>query len=109
MHNDHFNLQAYFSCNGEALSKSAEHSEQDSVDSGGRVLRVLSVQIDRTQVAVTARHCIVVLSRWRNTSVSSPASATPGQPWVRPAPGPPESPLDVRRGIQLREALKTLS
>ena len=43
--------QAYFSCNGEALSQSGEHTERDSVDGLGRVRRVLTVLIHREQVS----------------------------------------------------------
>ena len=75
-------LQAYFSCNGEALAKSSQYSELDSVDSLGRVRRVLVVQISREQV-----HHLLSLTpgpwpRWRSTLESSGASVTPGPAWV---------------------------
>ena len=43
-------LQAYFSCNGEAQSKSGDHVEKNLVDSEGRVVRILSLVIYRAQV-----------------------------------------------------------
>ena len=43
-------LQAYFSCNGEAQSKSGDHVEKNLVDSEGRVVRILSLVIYREQV-----------------------------------------------------------
>ena len=42
--------KAYFSCNGEAQSKSQDHVEKDAVDSEGRVVRILSIVIYREQV-----------------------------------------------------------
>ena len=45
-----FFAQAYFSCNGEAQSKSGDHVEKNLVDSQGRVVRILSLVIYREQV-----------------------------------------------------------
>ena len=45
-----FFQQAYFSCNGEAQSKSGDHVEKNLVDSAGRVVRILSLVIYREQV-----------------------------------------------------------
>ena len=42
--------KAYFSCNGEAQSKSQDHVEKDAVDAAGRVVRILSIVIYREQV-----------------------------------------------------------
>ena len=52
--------KAYFSCNGEAQSKSQDHVEKDAVDSEGRVVRILSIVIYREQVLLltTDHHMI---------------------------------------------------
>ena len=44
--------KAYFSCNGEAQSKSQDHVEKDAVDAAGRVVRILSIVIYREQVTL---------------------------------------------------------
>ena len=42
--------KAYFTCNGEAQSKSGDHVEKNLVDDEGRVVRILSLVIYREQV-----------------------------------------------------------
>ena len=54
MHCDLF--QAYFTCNGEAQSKSTDHVEKNMVDDDNRVVRILSLVIYREQVHIVCCH-----------------------------------------------------
>ena len=68
--------KAYFTCNGEALAKSAEHVEKNLVDASGQVVRILSVEISREQVEeyfdVFKCHC----DAWSSKGQARSKSAT---------------------------------
>ena len=68
--------KAYFTCNGEALSKSKEHVEKNLVNGNGQVVRILSVEISREQVEeyfdVFKCHC----DAWSSKGQTSSKSAT---------------------------------
>ena len=101
--------KAYFSCNGEAQSKSQDHVEKDAVDSEGRVVRILSIVIYREQVLLLTtdhhmmRGCLhrlliyLFIPRSRSFLTSSGANARRGPVEASPAPNKPQWQSDVSK------------